>query len=153
MPWMQARACSQLPTCPLRPIAPRDAVHSPETMTNSSPASPLTPKKPFPTTTAAGDVAGPSAPAAPQLLGGRISPCPPTAEVTGGGHDAGVGGLSPSLPAGICSPPCLSPGCYQSLLRKDSTQDSSRSDFSVLSSSDKAAGSTVGGQTKPFIIN
>lgn len=54
---------------------------------------------------------------------------PPSWRSSVAGVTPALGGLSPSLPAGVCSPPCLLPGRYQSLLRKDSTQDSSRSDF------------------------
>lgn len=44
-----------------------------------------------------------------------------------------MGDPRPSLLAAVCSPPCLSPGSYQSRLGKDRTQDRSRGDFRVCS--------------------
>lgn len=66
-------------------------------------------------------------------MGGRICPylpCP--TKVTGGGCDTGAGACPPgSRP--VCSALCLWLGCYQSVLGKDSTRDSSQSDFRVRS--------------------
>lgn len=103
------------PQLPGMLLAPPAWASAPEMATDPSPASPLTP-----TTTAAGGVSGPSH-------------LPPSTEVTGSQHGAGMESLSPSLLTHICSPPLSLLGCYHSLLRKDSTQDSSRSDFRVCS--------------------
>lgn len=121
------------PSAPLLP-APPAWTSAPETATDSSRASPLTPKKAIsPPLQLPLGCPDPPHPLPHGSWVGEFVPVPATTEVTGGGRDAGAGGLSPSLPAGVCSPPCLPPGCYQSLLRKDSTQDSSRSDFRVCS--------------------
>lgn len=128
--------------------APPAWTSAPKTATDSSPASP---KKQVPHISG---IPRPFAPTTMQLLDGRICPClPGTAKVTGGRCDTGAGACPPrSRP--VCSAPCLWLGCYQSLLGKDSTQDSSQSDFRVCSAPPiKLQAAPAGGQTKLFIAN
>lgn len=107
--------------------APPAWTSAPKMVTDSSPTSPLTPKKQFPHCYSCWWGAWTLHTQHPAALGWKDCPRPPH----GRGHRRRA--LSPLLPASVRSLRRLPPRCYQSLLRKDSTQDKSRSDFRACS--------------------